>query len=134
MHRRCAARACNADIWNVLETMRHAVQGFARGETWMAMSAERVDHVGAATTPNAQPEPTKLARVAVPTQLDSPTDIDLTTELPNVMLAADMVSANIAVLQRAASAYQAIMAMGTEAQRRPAPDEIDPADSASGIA
>jgi hypothetical protein len=131
MHRGCAAPARNADIAYVLETMRHAVQGFARGETWMAMSADRV--AVAATTSAQRPPPTHVTTSAAQ-HGGGATEIDLTTELPNVMLSADMVSANIAVLQRAASAYQSIMAMGTDSQHKRWPDEIDPADPATSLA
>jgi hypothetical protein len=131
MYPRCAAPARFADILNVFEAMRHAAQGFARGETWMAMSTDRV---GVATTPSAQPAPPKQVTAPAPAH-SGPDEIDLTTELPNVMLAADMVSANIAVLQRAASAYQEIIAMGTEAaQYQSLPDAIGAADPAAGVA
>ena len=50
------------------------------------------------------------------------------------MLAAHMVAANIAALQRVASAYQAIVAMGAESlQHQLAADDIDPADPGAGI-
>ena len=114
--------------------MIHASHGIVAAETWMGTSAAAValastQGIGATTPQSTANPPANQSSVALPND-------DLTVEIPNVMLAADMVSANNAVLQRAASAYQAIVAMGagsTQAQQS-WPDEIGPADPTVSIA